>query len=106
MNLEELRTVSRLFPNLQIVVNVTAEDITELSAQFRKERSRAIVLKSSINEVGFRDNIVTPLNNAGIKTFGDLVKRRKREIIALKGIGKVAVNQLEYYLSCYEIKWL
>lgn len=43
--------------------------------------------------------ILLPLESAGIKTLGDLVKQSKKSLRKIKNLGRISVEHLETFLS-------
>lgn len=57
------------------------------------------LMKAKLVEFDLSMRILCPLEKAGIKTLGDLVKRSKKDLRKIKQLGVLAVQTLEALLK-------
>lgn len=54
-------------------------------------------------EFDFSMRIICPLDAAGIRTIGDLIKHSRKKLLSIKQLGKTSVDTLEKFLSRYDL---
>ena len=59
------------------------------------------LMKAHLVEFDISIRILCPLEDAGIRTIGDLVKQTKKGLRKIKLLGKTSVDTLEQFLSYY-----
>lgn len=57
------------------------------------------LLKAHLVEFDLSLRILIPLESAGIRTLGDLVKQSKKSLRKIKNLGRISVSHLESFLS-------
>lgn len=61
------------------------------------------LLKARLVEFNISMRILCPLDSAGIKTLGDLLKQSKRSLREIKQLGKLSVETLEKFLAYHRL---
>ena len=57
------------------------------------------LMKTKLVEFDLSLRILIPLEDAGIKTLGDLTKRTRKDLLSINQIGKTKVDNLEKFLA-------
>jgi len=59
------------------------------------------VLKIRIEDLQFSSRTLNALSNAGIRTLGGLTRKKEEDLLAMKGVGKKAVQEIRRALGNY-----
>jgi len=84
------------------------EEIEEVVAEVKEEEAETEVdsefLKTRVDSLGLSTRTDNALQNANIRTVGGLVRKKKADILALDGLGKKGLEELEELLKANGIE--
>jgi len=93
------RTILDYYPNnsyaklylkdLEATINMFYDEET-----LRRKEKLNSLLKTPIGELGFTNRLEQVLSTAGIMTLGDLAKKTEASLLALEGVGKSALREI------------
>lgn len=94
----------QLFFNLNSFAMYALPEIIDEFAKYDEPRIHMDrLMKAKLVEFDLSLRILIPLEDAGIKTLGDLTKRTRKDLLNISQLGKTKVEKIESFLAYHKL---
>ncbi|MDE6229198.1 MAG: hypothetical protein K2M40_05355 [Muribaculaceae bacterium] len=84
-------------------MHTTSDDVIDFEKYDEPRLHMERLLKAHLVEFDLSMRILCPLERAGIRTLGDLVKQDRESLKKIFNIGKLSLERIESFLSYHDL---